>query len=150
MNIFLFCVCDKQYSYPENIHFSFSFFSSYRNPYSTFLSAILASLIETRRSSIELCYSKKISSWLFNHRASCAREEKKKKKVGLFFPDIVVKWKCFLPGIGLFLSLSLSLLIIVCSFAHSLARFFRARQLRKMETFISILFYLLFLTYTDT
>ncbi len=109
---------------------------SYPHP-SSLLSAILVSLIETRKCSIELCHSKK-KNLIMIVQPSCMMckrgKEKKKEVVVLFFSSIVVKWKCFLPGISLFLYYYV--------FALSLARFFRARQLRMMKTFISILSYI--------
>jgi hypothetical protein len=87
------CVCDKQYSYilKTSISLFLSFFSSYPKASSTFLSAILASIIETRKSSIELCYSKKKS----HHDCSTIvhdvqerkrkRKRKRKKSRSLFF-----------------------------------------------------------------
>jgi hypothetical protein len=67
------------------------------------------------------------------------REGEKERSRSLFF-RIVVKWKCSLPGVELFLSLSLSFFTIMRSFflpfTRSLARFRRVRQLGKMETFI--------------
>lgn len=91
-----------------------SIFSSYPKSSSHFLSAILVSLIEIRRSSIESCFRRKKNLIIIVQPISsvCARdrEDKKKKKSRslpfFFLSDIIVKWKCFLPGIGLFLSFS--------------------------------------------
>jgi hypothetical protein len=98
------------------------FFLSYPSLSSSFLSVILACLIETHKSLIESCYSReKISSWLFNHRVWCAKEEKKQKRSPfLFFSNILAKWKFFLPGVDLFF-LSLSLMICISFFSRSRA-----------------------------
>lgn len=78
------------------------------------------------------------------------RERERNKSVSFFFPSSSNGNACF--RVSDFFSLSFSLLLfftIMCSlflsFSRSLARFLRARQLSKMETFIP--FYLLFLTH---
>ncbi len=141
MNISLLCVCDEQYSYRENIHFFFSFFLSCSNASSTFLSAILVSLIETRKSSIELYYSKK-KNLIMIVQPSCMMWKRGKEKEKSRSPFFCHSRQMEMLSSG-HRSFSFSLPTIMClfslSFAHSLARFFRAQQLSKMETFISTL-----------